>query len=438
MGLLCALSCSSPSPSPGLVTVPEPVRKHTEWSVALSGSGDVDIASVARGRDGALYVGGSLSGEVRAAGRSVRSVGPSDGFVAKLSSAGAVQWLRTYGSPGRDRVTAVAVANDVLWLAVGRGRDASVIHALTDGTGYGLKFQLAASGFLVIRDMAVTAQGGVVVVGHYTGDLRLDKHRVTSAGASDGFIARFAPNGKPMWLRRFGGPWSDHAHAVSVRGDVIAVAGSFTRSAYFDSTLVDSRGRSQDAFLARYDGHGRVRWVKPMGGDRRDATTAVAIDAGGVIYAGGSFAGAASFGAEPIVAVDGPDAFVVAHTVAGKNLWTRRFGGSSAERIVAMTTAGKRVYLAGEFIGTTRIKDYAIRGERKHDGFIAAFTQTGDVHAARPVSGKGDVAVRDLVVDSKGAVIVAGSLLGASEVVPGKPLANDDEHTSGFVARLSP
>gem|GEM_PF-6351442 len=436
---MCALGCGSSAGSIPVVEVPPSVRKHTEWAVGLGGSGDVDIASIARGRDGTLYVGGSFAGELRAGGKQLKSVGPSDGFVATLSATGAVKTLRAYGSPKRDRITAVAFSKNRLWLAGDRGSEAFVLRAGGVPRGpFGNPHVLRASGHVVVRDIAATVQGGVIAVGQFSGDLTLDKERVTSAGSSDAFMARFDKYGKAVWLRRMGGPWADFAHAVAVRGNTVAVVGSFTRSAYFGTALVDARNRSQDAFLARYDLRGELQWIKPMGGDQRDTATAVAIDVANTIYTGGNFSGAASFGAEPIVSVDGPDAFVVAYTKAGKNLWTRRFGGASAERVVAMTAVGKRVYLAGAFVGTTRIETYAIRGERKHDGFVAAFTRRGDLHAGRPVSGIGDVAVRDLVVDAKGAVIVVGAVLGASEIVPGKPIDNDDRHTSGFVARLSP
>jgi len=437
--LLCACSSSSSSGS-GLLEVPKRTLKHKQWASVFSATGDVSIASVATAPSGHVFVGGEFSGELRAGKHRVQSKGDTDGFAAHLAPDGRVIWVRAYGNDARDRVTAIALGRPRNLIIAGANGNAAFV-AFSHSRGkidWFSREKLTSTGRVHIRDIAMDTRGGAVAVGHFSGTLTARKLKVTSAGVQDGFIARFHADGRLVWLHRFGGKWADHAHAVALRGDQVVVVGGFTRIAYFANREVQSRGRSMDAFVANLDLRGKLRWVKPAGGDSRDTATAVAIDSFGTIYFAGHFSGAASFGAEPIIAVDGPDVFITALAKTGKTRWTKRFGGSSGERAHSLTTQGKRAYLLGSFIGTTRVNDYPIRGEQKHDGFVATFTDAGELHSAIPVAGKGDDSVRDIAIDSKGAAIIVGSFIGPSELVPGKPMANDDKVTGGFVVRISP
>ncbi len=442
LGLVCLLACGSNKPAGSSIDVPRSVAKqHTEWALALDASGDVAVTSVAVAASGHVFVAGEYSGTLRAGEHRITSRGPSDGFLAKLSAQRKPMWLHSYGGDGRDGIRAIAIADAKAIVIAGDRGDRGFVHwaSAADGSVSGARPSLHSSEHISVRDVAVDKRGNAVVVGHFTGSLRVDSTtKWTSAGVQDAFVARFGRDGKAAWLVRFGGPRADHAHAVAVHADQIVVAGGFTRSAYFGAQLVASRGRSYDAFLASLSLSGGVTWVKPMGGDRDDTATAVAVDDAGTIYVAGSFDGAASFGIEPIMATDGPDVFLTAVTSKGKTRWTKHFGGSSGERALALAATAKHVYLLGSFIGTTRVKDYPIRGELKHDGFLASFTSAGKLHSARAIAGKGDESVTDLAIDAEGAAVVGGSFIGETTLVPGKPMANDDKVTAGFVVRLSP
>lgn len=434
--LLCVLGCGPAKPV--TVEVPPVHPKHAEWSLALSAAGDVTVSSVVAARDGSLFVAGEYAGELAIHGQRIASLGKTDGFVAKISGSGRVTWLHGIGTTAIERVTALGLGRDnTLWVAGESGREGFVAK-VAPRHGVTLRSTFRATEQLSVRALAVDAQGGAVVVGHFAGTLSVGRHQVTSAGVTDAFVARFDRGGVAQWLVRAGGIGADHAHAVAVQGDHIAVVGGFLWRAYFDRQLVESRGKSYDGYLASFDLRGRLRWVKPVGGDGRDSATAVAIGASGTIYFAGSFHGAASFGGAPLMATDGPDVFISAVTREGKTRWTKHIGGASPERANALVTRGDRAYLLGSFIGTTRAGDYTIRGDRKYDGFVATYTADGTLHGAKPVAGRGDESVRAIAIDREGAAIVTGSFLGPTTLIANQPLANDDQHTSGFVIRLSP
>jgi len=105
-------------------------------------------------------------------------------------------------------------------------------------------------------------------------------------------VAKYAPDGRPLWAKRFGGPYDDlgKALAVDASGDVF-VTGQFQASAGFGDGTMTCAG-SYDIFLARLSGaDGRQIWAKGLGGTSIDTGDALALDDTGNVYLTGSFRG---------------------------------------------------------------------------------------------------------------------------------------------------
>jgi hypothetical protein len=85
---------------------------------ALGGTGEDFASSVAVGPAGEIYVSGVFEGSAEIGGRSLESLGGTDGFVAAFESSGELRWAASFGGTGADSISDVAVSADGSRLAI--------------------------------------------------------------------------------------------------------------------------------------------------------------------------------------------------------------------------------------------------------------------------------------------------------------------------------
>jgi hypothetical protein len=186
------------------------------------------LNGVAMGPAGTIYVAGWSDGSV-----SGTSAGAIDLLIQAISPSGSTLWSNQLGGSGSDRPTA----------------------------------------------LASTADGGVVVVGHTESSFA----GLSNAGKEDAFLIRFDANGDILWSRSVATPGPDHAYGVHVLpdGDVLVTG----RMAGSDWTLTS--GDPGDAFLARYDENGNLRWLQRFGSSAYEYGRSIAVTAKGDIIVSG-------------------------------------------------------------------------------------------------------------------------------------------------------
>jgi hypothetical protein len=179
--------------------------------------------------------------------------------------------------------------------------------------------------------------------------LTLSDQRLESAGEADAFLARLEPEGQVRWLQRFGGPGDDSADALALGPDgSLLVVGRYTGPAAFGDTRLEGTGCFV-AKVAREDG--RVLWARGFGGRGYAQCRSVAVDAAGDVLITGLFQGALSMGTETWTSAGESDLFLAKLSGAdGAPRWARRFGGSGDDvaRDVVVTPSGT-VLLVGYF-----------------------------------------------------------------------------------------
>ncbi|WAS96700.1 SBBP repeat-containing protein [Nannocystis punicea] len=156
----------------------------------------------------------------------------SDGFVAKVSSTGTVQWA-TYigGSDGRTEA----------------------------------------------RDCEVDASDNVYVVGYTeasTGDVgipSLVSADATYGGSGDAFIVKFNTSGVRQWGRYYGGTGPDWAEAIDINDEGDLLVAGWTESATDIANIVDTTISGRDAFVAKFlPSTGARRWARYWGADSQE------------------------------------------------------------------------------------------------------------------------------------------------------------------------
>jgi hypothetical protein len=264
-----------------------PIRRHWIGSEKLE-----QLNGVAIGPAGTIFVAGWTDGSV-----SGSSAGAIDLFIQAISPAGSTLWSKQLGGSGRDRPTA----------------------------------------------LASTVDGGIVVAGHTESSFA----GLTNAGNEDAFLIRFDANGEILWARSIATPGPDHAYGVHVLpdGDVLVTG----RMAGSDWT--PTSGDPGDAFLARYDADGNLRWLQ-------------------------------------------------------------RFGSSAYEygRSIAMTTTGD-IFVSGRSEGNFQ----GLANQGGFDGFVSKFSADGNHQASKLYGTGGNDVVNQLLILANGDLVVAGMSEGNLE-----------------------
>ena len=183
-------------------------------------------------------------------------------------------------------------------------------------------------------------------------------------------------NGSPSesslsgWPRQIGGNAGDYANAVatSASGDVY-VAGST------GGTVGTSPNQGEyDAWLARYDKFGRLKWVYQFGSAATDDVSAVSV-VGGSVYLTGI-----TYGALPgNTAGGGLDSYVARFDTSGNLKWIRQFGGAGNQDANGAAVLGGSIWVVGGADGTLD----GLTPIGNGDGFLVQVSTSGTVKSSR-------------------------------------------------------
>ena len=364
------------------------------WLNAMGGSGDDFITTMSVDPSGNVYIGGKFQGTVDFdpsvggfAQHTAAGFGStSDGFIAKYNSAGAFQWVVTFGNSTED----------------------------------------------IVNNIKATSTG-VFVTGYFSNSADFDPlgggdFQSTDSGSRDMFIARYLPDGTLHFVNTAGSFDTDAGRSVSVdqNGDVF-VAGVYYDQADFDPTNGDGTLYSwsgYDMFLAKYNDDGDYLWAVTLGSVGTDeATSVVAI--GDDVWVGGYYGG--DFYADPndseftigyLGATDGY--FGKYNGENGSYIWggTVR-SASNQEAVNSLATDGTSLFVAGGFIGGATIVGTQgttgnLVGKGNEDGFIARFSlDDARFLWANVVGGTGKDYV-DAIAAESGQVYASGTFTSSS------------------------
>ncbi len=347
-------------------------------AVAVDGSGGVAMA-------------GYFQGTINFGGGPLTAIDLQDVVVAKFDANGVHVWsrvLRIGGPEDSFGLAADVAGNTVITTATGGTVDfggglltSGMVVAKYGPNGAHLWSRSfgGASGGLG-WDVAVDGSGDIVVAGNFAGTTNFGGETMTSAGYTDGFLAKYDADGNHQWSRRFGGYGYDGVKGVAVgaAGD-IAVHGEFSAIANFGGQDLTSAGNF-DVYVAKYDAGGLHLWSHGFGRVTREFARSVAVDGLGDVVISGSFAGPVDFGGGPIGA-GVADIYLARYDAAGFHKWSRVFGHPATADEgwgVAVDALGD-VLLTGLFTETIDFGGGVLTTEGRDDIFLVKFSEESPV-----------------------------------------------------------
>jgi hypothetical protein len=418
-----------------LTTAPDFLWARASAGIAFTDQGAGPASS------GACGLATDPAGNVLLAGWSSAATLDLGGVVLNNSGSGPMEFICKYDAGG-----------NVLW-----GRSAAT----------------AVSGALPQR-IGTDAQGNAYLASRFQGTATFGTNTLVSAGPGDLFVAKYDPQGQPLWARRIGGYPSNYyglfGFAVDAAGNAF-VAARYSGTADFGTTSLTNG----TAFLAKYDPTGTLVWAT-----QALAVEAIAADASGAVFATGlagilarydplgNLAWSRPFPCGQAIAVDAHDnlfvtgygvgtydgltitnsggsgdLFVARCASTGQLLWLRQSGGIQQERGFDLALDSfDNIYVTGGsasanpeprlVFGTTVLTNVL--------KFVAKYDSAGNaLWAAAPVT-DGWTSVLQIAVADPADIYVAGAF-GSAASFGSFTLRNDDYFqylaTELFLARLA-
>ncbi|MFN8351224.1 MAG: hypothetical protein U0U25_07145 [Flavobacteriales bacterium] len=273
--------------------------------------------------------------------------------------------------------------------------------------------------------LVVDADGNTVVCGGFYGTLTIGTlPALTSAGQSDLFVAKFATDGTPLWVRSAGGTDFDDALDVAVDG-----TGRITITGYFQSTSITigsttlNKLGNMDILVARYDANGNAQWAQRFGWTANSGLEwgrAIVADATGDLYVAGQYKTALQVpGLPDLQGCNGREqGFLIKLDADGNGVWSlmpQCTGDASLGLTICDALAvapDGSVYLGGDFRGDTAyfatdtLANFMPSGQ-SDDAFVVKYTPAGEEVWVRTWAGFNYDEIRSLATDSEGNILVA-------------------------------
>ncbi len=244
-----------------------------EWSLFGDTEGKITITSIDAVADGSVVIGGDFSVNLAIDGTTLTALGNSDGFFAKISPQGKLQWLHTIGAKETSQfINDVEIDGDGnIWLVGScstqialpslrvpcKERSGFVLKVAPDtGAGiWGLTFEGELSKIGVsARQLSLTPAGRALVLGRYAGSATIGNDGHMSNGASDMYIAELSSDGQVLWSQSMGGNNGVNEYEFSydlaaLGEDAFALAAVFYNSTGLGDFPVDFAGQKHNVFL---------------------------------------------------------------------------------------------------------------------------------------------------------------------------------------------
>jgi Beta-propeller repeat len=404
------------------------------WAQSIANSGRCSVADVAADPAGNTYLIGGFVGTATFGAQSFTSSQSDsllpDGFIVKLDALGIIQWakhLRGSAQSTSQNVVPLAItatATGEIAICGGFERsltlDATQLTALATAES-GFLFRLLPTGAVgfyasvrgtalsIFNDVQFDQQGFLFLTGTYDGISTI----ISSNGPNvsivclsptvlAGFVMLYFPDGRIAFRHQSvlsPGFVIPQSVATDPSGDAY-VTGYFSQNASFQSmapNLTTTLTNGTETFIAKLRRNmGAFLWQRQGYGTKTSQGLGLVSDATGRLYVSGSFGGQLTFDSvTTLVASDSINTYLAAFDGLGTPLWAVA-GGKTAryEAVRVAVDAQRRLYITGQFTGSTRIGSTVLPGRGlRPEVFLARYDAGGPLALAPPTPIRGPLVI---------------------------------------------
>lgn len=382
-----------------------------QWIRQFGTEGRERAAAIAVHASG-VYVAGGTEGTLPGQ----HSAGAVDAFVGRYDTNGVEVWMRQFGTAGVDEVLAIAADGTGIYVAGDTQGTLSAQSGAPAGQhAFVRKYDLNGVEEWTREFGSGRSDEVLALTSGAAGVYAAGDTTVTAPPYDDAFVAAFAAGGKSEWSHGFGTAAVDRATAIAVNASGVYVAGAT------QGTLPGQTGAGDsDGFLRKYDVNGSVVWTRQFGTSESDEILSMAVDASGLYLAGattGALVGQTSAGSV--------DAFVSKYDFDGRVVWTRQFGTPKYDDALGIAVSAQGVFVAGN---TTGAWPAHLNGG-DYDVFVRKYDLNGRAAWTQQFGGSAHEELLGIAVDASG-VYAAGVTEGA--LTGGRSHGSDDAFVVKF------
>jgi hypothetical protein len=424
------------------------IDAQIQWAKSYGGSLYESANSIIQTSDGGYAVFGidsSCDGDV------VRPcAGSNDLWVVKLSSAGIIQWEKSYGGSADEEGYQIIQTTDggYALAAITFSADVPGFHGASDGWVLKLdplgtvqwKKAIGGSGLDEATSIAQTSDGGYIVGGNAVsndGDVSGHHGSSTDSTASDDmWVIKLDGAGNIQWQKSVGGTKDDGSNSIlqSTDGGYMIVGNSQS----LDGDLLGKGNKGlNDWMVVKLSPAGNLSWVKLYGGSAQDdaANSITKASDGGYVIAGGDGSvdgDVTGHHGPPCTAAEctDNDCWVIKIDSIGNLQWEKSLGGSGDDNTFSISTTMDGGYVLG---GYSLSNDGDVTGNNGlYDFWVAKIDSIGNLKWQKSLGGAGIDQAYSLKQTSDAGYIVAG----VSESTNGNVTGNHG-NTDMWVVKLS-
>jgi hypothetical protein len=286
--------------------------------------------------------------------------------------------------------------------------DAFVAKFHPDGTYmWSKKFGVDGPWSNRVEDVAIDANGDIVLVGSMSGEMDFGGGIIQSLGTFDVFLVKLDPAGGHIWSRQFGAIGEQEGHLVSISGNGgVSMAGLFTDSIDLGGGALVADQYQQEIFMAAFDTLANHTWSRMLsiGPPGSVLLEGLASSHAGDVGLSAYFFGSIDLGGEVL---SGNDYFVAQYDPGGA---FRRVFRPHSQYVANFAYDGnERLMVAGSFTGVLDLGGQTLRNTGERDGYVARFDADGACEWALQLSGNATVHTGALAVGSGENLWLTGS-----------------------------
>ncbi|MCP4440876.1 MAG: S8 family serine peptidase [Aureispira sp.] len=366
------------------------------WAQAVIGHDNNMIRKIEVDQNNNLYLVGTYVNDVTVAGTSFsNTTNKQRNFIAKLDPNGSLLWAKEIVGTDENAASGLVVdSNNDVYIAghfYGTATwDATHIHTNT-GVGsdsYVAKYNSAGaiqwvqtfggSASDAFYALAIDQNDNLVAGGMFYGTASYGGPSYNSAGDADMVVLRLSSaNGTAQWSKQIAGTGNQVLSHISTDiSNAVYIAGTYQNSITFaDNT--HNAAASLNVILAKYDENGYEQWAVPFNSTNNVTVGDLAVD-NYTAYLTANFKATLAIGSSGVIGpASGPMDFATASiNIAGGLNTVWHFGGTGTDAIYDSDWNGNRFVSTGMFETSMTMGANTLTTSNTTEAFVASMTKT--------------------------------------------------------------
>ena len=261
------------------------------WAKHIGGKGADSPTDMTISGSGDVYLSGIFEDTLVIDTDSIVSQDYIDSFVAKYDSLGNLNWLRRIAGFGNQQCVSLlsdldgnlltagyftntlefSQANSESFLSQG-GYDGFLAKWTPQGDLNWINL-IQGTGETLIKDVLIDNFNDYYIIGDFTDSLTVDSSQssIYSVGNTDAFIVKYDNDGQFSWIRSVGSVYDDKAKCLTLGGNgKMIIMGEFKENLIYDNEIIMSATGGDDIFQITINKHGKLQHQKKHGLEKND------------------------------------------------------------------------------------------------------------------------------------------------------------------------